>query len=29
MYPMSGINKLMNGMTTPEEVLRVTQLDVS
>ena len=26
---MDGINKLMNGMTTPEEVLRVTQLDVS
>ena len=26
---MDGINKLLNGMTTPEEVLRVTQLDVS
>ncbi|MFN3244879.1 MAG: GspE/PulE family protein [Planctomycetota bacterium] len=26
---MDGINKLMNGMTTPEEVLRVTQLDVT
>ena len=26
---MDGINKLMSGMTTPEEVLRVTQLDVS
>ena len=26
---MDGINKLMNGMTTPEEALRVTQLDVS
>ena len=26
---MDGINKLLSGMTTPEEVLRVTQLDVS
>lgn len=26
---MDGINKLMSGMTTPEEVLRVTQLDVN
>ena len=26
---MDGIQKLMSGMTTPEEVLRVTQLDVS
>lgn len=26
---MDGINKLINGMTTPEEVLRVTQLDVT
>ncbi|MEC9046846.1 MAG: ATPase, T2SS/T4P/T4SS family [Planctomycetota bacterium] len=26
---MDGINKLLSGMTTPEEVLRVTQLDVN
>lgn len=26
---MDGINKLLSGLTTPEEVLRVTQLDVS
>jgi len=26
---MDGINKLINGMTTPEEVLRVTQLDIT
>jgi len=26
---MDGINKLISGMTTPEEVLRVTQLDIS
>ena len=25
---MSGVHKLMNGLTTPDEVLRVTQLDV-
>jgi general secretion pathway protein E len=25
---MSGVQKLLNGMTTPDEVLRVTQLDV-
>ena len=25
---MSGVQKLLHGMTTPDEVLRVTQLDV-
>ena len=26
---MDGVNKLLTGQTTPEEVLRVTQLDIT